>query len=144
MPIHIVYDNPCNLMQFCLRRTNDSKRTPALANTLYVVDRLHIKNHTDAMCGRKIPSMNGVNSMVCEQTNYDTGKWRPGTKHMNVERYFFFSLYLTIETMLNLMVHGFKGTNPSHKNRIVKQNSVLYYQLYFNKRKLSKFFYFFQ
>ena len=113
MPIHIVYDNACNLMQFCLRRTNDSKRTPALANTLYVVDRLHIKNHTDSMCHEichpyKIPSMNCVNSMVCEQTNYDTGKGRPGTKHMNVERYNFFLSYLTKETMLNLMAHGFK------------------------------------
>jgi len=129
VPIHIVYDNACNLMQFCLRRTNDSKRTPALANTLYVVDRLHIKNHTDSMCHEichpyKIPSMNGVNSMVCEQTNYDTGKGRPGTKHMNVERYNFFLSYLTKETMLNLMAHGFKGTNHSHKNRILKQKSV--------------------
>ena len=90
----IVYDNGCNLMQYCLSRVNASKRTPILADKTYVVDRLHIKNHTDAWCQElchpdKIPDLAGVNSMVCEQTNYDTGKWRAGTKHMNAARFNF-------------------------------------------------------
>ena len=88
----------------------------------------------------KIPSMNGVNSMVCEQTNYDTGKWRPGTKHMNVERYNFFLIVFDYRNHTKLDGTWVKGYEPFPQ----KQNSVLYYHLYFNKRKLPNFFYFFQ
>ena len=95
VPRFIVHDNGNNLMQNCLSRVNASKRTPILATKTYVVDRLNIKNHTDAWCQElchtdKIPDLAGINSMVCEQTNYDTGKWRAGTKHMNAARYNFF------------------------------------------------------
>ena len=50
-------------MQNC--RVNASKRTPILATKTYVVDRLNIKNHTDAWCEElchtdKIPDLAGI------------------------------------------------------------------------------------
>ena len=101
IPENIVFDNACDLMKFCLSRTHTSKRAQIFESKNFIVDRLHIRGLVDPLCQEychpdKIPTMKGGHSMVCEQTNYDTGKWKHGAKHISFEgcNLFFYSIQL--------------------------------------------------
>ena len=100
---------PTRLCDFVLVvRIHLKKRTFLKVRIILLIDWLHIRGHVDPVCQEychpaKIPAMKGVNSMVCEQTNYETGRWKYGAKHMSSERYNFFLQYSIIEMKWNLM-----------------------------------------
>ena len=122
-------------------RIHLKKRTFLKVRIILLIDWLHIRGHVDPVCQEychpaKIPAMKGVNSMVCEQTNYETGRWKYGAKHMSSERYNFFLQYSIIEMKWNLITRMIAGminiprkwhlwTKKTNINRILIFNRLL-------------------
>ncbi len=69
---NVVYDNGCNLMQFCFSRLDLTKRKKVFEDKSFVVDRLHITGHTDEFCRDvchpdKVSSMKGVINTIANK-----------------------------------------------------------------------------
>jgi len=67
-----------------------------------VVDRFHFKSHVDNYCALNndpdlVEELKGVNTSVCEQTNYWFGGYKHILKHMNYEHFHFIIFILCDE-----------------------------------------------
>lgn len=84
-PAVIIYDNSCNLHNYCLNRDPSY-----FANTLFVVDRLHWDNHTACSQGYRAhsyPSLRTINTQVVEQNNSKLKKLKPSLSYMKPENF---------------------------------------------------------
>lgn len=107
MPKYLIYDNACHLDEF-LRNANvidKSERGAKINDFEFVIDRLHIKNHTRAICHTNYnPNLYDelfkINTVVCEETNYWLSGFKFIMKHMNADRFSFF-LFIILEIYNN-------------------------------------------
>ncbi len=82
--------------------TIESPRSKVLSRTKVVVDRFHFKSHVDNYCALNndpdlVEDLKGVNTSVCEQTNYWFGGYKHILKHMNYEHFHFIIFILCDE-----------------------------------------------
>ena len=80
----------------------ESSRSKILSNTKVVVDRFHYKTHVDGYCSlnnnpHSISDLDGINTSVCEQTNFWFGLYKHILKHMNYEHFHFIIFILCNE-----------------------------------------------
>ena len=73
-------DNPCN--------STERLNSISSKNVTYIVDRLHIKGHTESWCLENchpilFPEIDKINTVVCEQANFRLGNYRYIMKYMN-------------------------------------------------------------
>ena len=123
-PKYLVYDNACQLMRHMHKKanTNPSTRFDNIKNVKYVVDRLHIKGHTQKWCLKichpdLFDDLNGTSTVVCEQINFWLGRLKHIMKHMNATRFNFF-LYI------NLNEHNIlKSTGNFNNSILIKYKS---------------------
>ena len=83
-----------------IAKTADSKIASSsvfdrkFSNKLFVIDRLHYKNHTRKTCSTfrcdNYEELKGTNFIPCEETNYWFGKYKYIFKHMNFDRFMFY------------------------------------------------------
>lgn len=102
-PYFIVYDDACHLSKFISNKasfkfSNTTQRGKILSETKFSVDRFHFKTHTDMWCEKycdpeKFSELQGINTSVCEQTNFWLSRYKFAMKHMNYERFHLF-LYI--------------------------------------------------
>ncbi|CAF1682145.1 unnamed protein product, partial [Adineta ricciae] len=86
LPKYLIYDNACGLLLTFQNRFENghirhTARTDVLNNMTFLVDKFHIGNHTRPMCQAqtnpyKYPDVNGINTVVCEQTNSKLKKYQ--------------------------------------------------------------------
>ncbi|CAF1545641.1 unnamed protein product, partial [Adineta ricciae] len=86
LPKYLIYVNACGLLLTFQNRFENghirhTARTDALNNMTFLVDKFHIGNHTRPMCQAqtnpyKYPDVNGINTVVCEQTNSKLKKYQ--------------------------------------------------------------------
>ncbi|CAF1621154.1 unnamed protein product [Adineta ricciae] len=86
LPKYLIYDNACGLLltfqnRFENGHIHHTARTDALDNMIFLIDKFHIGNHTRPMCQAqtnpyKYPDVNGINTVVCEQTNLKLKKYQ--------------------------------------------------------------------
>ena len=96
-PKYLIYDDACHLKKF-VEKNNimvKSIRGKFLANITYAIDRLHFSNHNDQWCRNnfdpdRIKDLEGVYTVVCEETNYWLSGYKHNLKHINLQRYHFF------------------------------------------------------
>lgn len=73
-----------------------------LKNKTFVIDRFHIKNHTQQKCKtdhncENYPDLEGLNTEICEQKFQHISKLKHQVKHMNKQRYkLFFLEYMNL------------------------------------------------
>ena len=108
---HIVYDDGCHLKRFVDGMYIDNE-TERLKLFLYkfVVDKLHIKGHTEKWCHENCSpylflELLDVKTVICEQINSWIGKYRYSMKHMNSHRFNFF-LYILLNEYNKLKIDG--------------------------------------
>jgi hypothetical protein len=104
-PLLVCYDNACNLLEYCFNR-----EPFFFKDYIFVVDRMHFKNHKNCTAGRTLlifvftmtPVCAGhnidsffwaefFNSQVAEQANSSTGKLQTQSSFMTVHH---FTIYL--------------------------------------------------
>ncbi|XP_077987997.1 uncharacterized protein LOC144442507 [Glandiceps talaboti] len=97
-PQIIIYDNCCKLHQYSLNREPEFFK-----NTLFLVDRLHWKNHTGCSSGYNMnvykynADINKLNSQVCEQSNADLARIKAQVSYMLPDNFMFHvSLFLAV------------------------------------------------
>ena len=110
IPEYIVYDDGCHLKRFCQSRSEVSERAKIIKTKKFVVDKLHIQNHTDHDCKKNchpnlFPDLKPINTVICEQINFWLGKYKYITKHMNFYRYNFF-LFTLLSNYNKLKLNG--------------------------------------
>jgi hypothetical protein len=98
VPNFIIYDDACHLHPYLMRHQNLlDVRLKKLEKIKFSIDRLHIHNHTRKICQEynsdKHKELKGINSVVCEETNYWFSGFKHIMKHMNYERFNFY-LYI--------------------------------------------------
>ena len=99
-PKYLIYDNACKLEAYLKKRSIKDKsiRGGVLCNMTFVIDRLHIKNHTNENCHKYnnpylFDDLININTVVCEETNFWLSRFKYIMKHMNKVRFNFF-LYI--------------------------------------------------
>lgn len=90
---YIVYDNGCKMHAHI---NNNQEKYPRLINSVCLIDRFHIRNHK-ASCFKHFnpddfKTMQGINTQVCEQENFEVNRFKFQTRHMNENGYHFFWL----------------------------------------------------
>jgi hypothetical protein len=116
IPEFCVYDDACRLRRFLEKRINSRKYRPNRLENIrpgkikYVVDRLHIKGHTEAWClencdPKLYPELKGVNTEACEQTNFFASGFKYTTKYQNALR-FNFNLYIIFTEFNKIKING--------------------------------------
>lgn len=125
IPEYIVYDDGCHLKAFCEAISGKSQRSRHFTDKKFVVDKLHISNHTDHNCRTTchpnlFPELNNINTVICEQINFWLGKFKYITKHMNLNRFHFF-IYLILDFYNKIKLEGI--FNLTNKSIILKTNS---------------------
>ena len=94
-PKYLVYDDACHLKHFLENNSQLSEdRRAIFSNKLFVIDRLHYKNHTRKTCSTfrcdNYEELKETNSIPCEETNFWFGKYKYILKHMNFDRFMFY------------------------------------------------------
>jgi len=96
-PKFIIYDNACHLSEYISNHSiaEKSQRGDILHKSIFVIDRLHIKNHVRKDCHTIYNAdlhneLFEINSVVCEEVNYWFGLYKHAMKHMNNIRFNFF------------------------------------------------------
>jgi hypothetical protein len=96
-PKYIIYDNACHLSEYIINHNigEKSNRGNILKTSVFVIDRLHIKNHVRENCHQIYNAdlhseLFAINSVVCEEINYWFGIYKHAMKHMNHIRFNFF------------------------------------------------------
>jgi hypothetical protein len=95
----ICYDDMCHLAKFIEKRKDHNEHMSYLNTLRKYIDRFHLKNHRDENC-KKIfdpdldPSLKGVNTEVCEQTNAWLRGFQSTVRQMNPDRFKVFMLYM--------------------------------------------------
>ena len=79
-------------LNLCVLSSNRKKKL-----AIYVIDKLHIKGHTETWCKQnchpqEFPELKDVNTIICEQVNYWSGKYKYMMKLLNSQRLFFFCM----------------------------------------------------
>jgi len=95
VPSLFVYDDACHMWPFLLRRKDLSPAVAALAGEWWVVDKLHIANHTGDWCLKHchpdkhacLTEKPGVNTEVCEQTFSWLAGYKTRCRHMSKHRF---------------------------------------------------------
>jgi hypothetical protein len=125
----VVYDNACKLDDFCRSRSETSVNAKLFNNLHYVVDRLHIQGHIGAKCLMRnhpanFPELKGVNTMVCEQSNFWVSGFKTPTKHMNHVRYPFF-FYIIFDEYNTIKIEGKINVFEAFKQRLTAKKRKL-------------------
>ncbi|CAF1092729.1 unnamed protein product [Brachionus calyciflorus] len=96
-PKFLIYDDACHLKKMVDKNMiwEKSDRASFLKDINFAIDRLHINNHKDSWCLKNLhpenfSELNGINSVVCEETNYWLSGFKHNLKHMNHQRFNFF------------------------------------------------------
>jgi len=85
-------------------------------NKKFVVDKLHIQNHTDHNCRETchpnlFPDLKNINTMVCEQINFWLSKYKFITKHMHITRFHLY-IFIILNQYNQIKINGrFSPTN---------------------------------
>ena len=84
---YLCYDNACHLAG-----VNEN-----LKNKTFVIDRFHLKNHTQTKCKtthncETYPQLTGLNTEICEQKFTHVSNLKHQVKHMNKNRFKLFFL----------------------------------------------------
>ncbi len=108
-PKMIIYDDACHLAKYILNKNNTGKRfdnsterAKKLSSMKFAVDRFHFLTHTNLWCKNNcnpdlFDDLIGINTSVCEQTNYWFGRHKYIMKHMNYEHFHLFLFILSDE-----------------------------------------------
>lgn len=100
------------------RNKNCHERLKSISDIKYVVDRLHIKGHSQKWCTERchpdlFPELENVNTVVCEQINFWLGKFKHIMKHMNIYRFNFF-LFIILNEYNLIKLNGRLNINHGH------------------------------
>ena len=127
-PEYCIYDNACKLDKYCNNNAKKTVRAEVFPKTKFVVDRMHIKGHVGKECltknhPSKFPELKGLNTVICESTNFWMSGYKHVTKHMNHIRFTFF-LYIICNELNVIITQGkisvfepFKSTHSQSKKR---------------------------
>jgi len=106
-PEIVIYDNSCHLLSYCLNRQPNHFK-----NTLFLIDRFHVKNHTTcSQYGFNISRHLGlghVNTQIVEQKNSVLAKLRSQLSYMRVES------FMTHTTLYSTKKRRKSGTSPDN------------------------------
>ena len=114
--ILLTHDDACRLRRFLEKCLNSTDHKPNRLENIrpdkikYVVDRLHIKGHTEKWClenchPKLFPKLIGINTEACEQTKYFVAGFKYVTKYQNALR-FNFNLYIIFTEYNKIKING--------------------------------------
>lgn len=97
----IVYDDACHLRKFAGNPTRSSttEQSKQLASVEMVVDKMHMRGHTDKWCQQhcdaaKFQQLDNVDTEVCKQVFSWLSRYSHITQKMSQHTFLFFILYL--------------------------------------------------
>jgi hypothetical protein len=95
----LCYDDMCHLASFIHNRVHVNDNMGFLYGLRKYVDRFHLRNHRNEECKKTYnsdsdPTLAGVNTEVCEQTNAWLIGFQSTVRQMNPERFKVFMLYM--------------------------------------------------